>query len=64
MYQYKYVTYRTEGGFWIDNADCGHRKIIDELAAEGWRYAGYIPTMFSTRGAHAEIDLIFERSVD
>ena len=29
MHQYKYVKYGTGGGFWIDNADCGHREIID-----------------------------------
>ena len=50
MYQYKYVKYGTGGGFWIDNADCGHREIIDRWAAEGWRYAGYIPACFSGRG--------------
>ena len=60
---YKYVKYGTGGGFWIDNADCGHREIIDRWAAEGWRYAGYIPACFSGRGGVATVDLIFEREI-
>lgn len=64
MYQYKYVTFYTGGGFWMDNTDCGHRQIIDEHAAEGWRYVGYIPSKFSSEGGHKEIDLIFERTID
>ena len=63
MYQYKYVKYGTGGGFWIDNADCGHREIIDRWAAEGWRYAGYIPACCSGRGGVATVDLIFEREI-
>ncbi len=59
-YQYKYVRMRTGGGFWINNEECAHREIIDELAAEGWRYVGYIPTMFSSEGGTKEVDLIFE----
>lgn len=63
MYEYKYVTIETGGGFWIDNADCAHREVIDQCAAEGWRFVGYIPTRFSSQGGHKEIDLIFERPV-
>lgn len=61
MYEYKYVTLDVGGGFWINNADCGHRSIIDKHAAQGWRYVGYIPTAFTGHGGTSEIDLIFER---
>lgn len=37
-----------------------HREIIDEYAAKGYRYAGYIPTDMSDHGKIREIDLIFE----
>lgn len=63
MYQYKYVKYDTGGGSWIDNADCGYREIIDSRAADGWRYVGYIPASFSSRGGAATVDLIFEREI-
>ncbi len=64
MYEYKYVTLHTGGGFWIDNASCQHRDMIDEYAAKGWRYVGYIPTCFTGNGGAKEIDLIFERQVE
>lgn len=61
MYEYKYVTLYVGGGFWINNSECGHRSVIDEHAAQGWRYVGYIPTCFTGNGGSKEIDLIFER---
>ena len=61
MYQYQYVTLRVGGGFWMNNAQCGHRAIIDEYAVQGWRYVGYVPTCFTSYGGSKEIDLIFER---
>ena len=64
MYEYKYVTLYVGGGFWINNAECEHRSVIDEHAAQGWRYVGYIPTHFTSNGASKEIDLIFERTAE
>lgn len=61
MYRYEYVTLYTGGGFWIDNSSCEHREIINQYAAQGWRYVGYIPTRFSGEGGTKEVDLIFER---
>ncbi len=61
MYEYRYVTLYVGGGFWLNNAQCEHRAIIDQQAAQGWRYVGYIPTKFSGEGGSKEIDLIFER---
>ena len=64
MYEYDYVTLYVGGGFWLNNADCQHRTIIGERAAQGWRYVGYIPTRFSGEGGSQEIDLIFERAAE
>ena len=38
----------------------GHREIILRRGAEGWRYAGWIPTQ-QMNGSILEIDLVFER---
>lgn len=38
-----------------------HREIILRRGREGWRFAGWIPTLQQGQGYIAEIDLIFER---
>lgn len=38
-----------------------HRGIIDEYAAKGYRYVGYIPTNISDYGKIKDMDLVFER---
>lgn len=37
-----------------------HRQIIDEYAAKGYRYVGFVPTNISDYGKIKEMDLIFE----
>ena len=37
MYQDEYVSLYRGGGFWINNAECKQRKIIDRYAAQRWR---------------------------
>lgn len=37
-----------------------HRKIIDQYAAKGYRYVGFIPTNISDYGKIKDMDLIFE----
>jgi len=37
-----------------------HRKIIDEYAAKGYRFVGYIPTEITGHGQILSIDLVFE----
>lgn len=37
------------------------RQAIDGHAAEGYRYAGYIPTLFSQNGRIVEMELVFEK---
>ena len=54
MYEYKYVPYRTGGGFWFGN-NGGHREVIDKHAAEGWRFVGYIPLAFTGHGGTEEV---------
>jgi hypothetical protein len=37
-----------------------HRKIIQEYAAKGYRYVGFIPTEISDAGKIKCMDLVFE----
>lgn len=58
MKRYEYVNIHI-GNF------CGakseeHRAIIDEYAAKGYRYVGYIPTKISDYGTIKDMDLVFE----
>ena len=64
MYRYEYGPLFTGGGFFANNSDCQHREIIDQYAAQGWRYVGYIPTQFTSNGGTKAIELIFEREAD
>ena len=56
-YTYKKVKLWKSFGALLEN----HRQIIDEYAAQGYRYAGYIPTDINARGVIVEIDLILKR---
>ena len=40
-----------------------YRSIIDERAANGWRYVGFIPTKQRGTGHTQELDLIFEKTI-
>ena len=61
MYEYKYVTIKSTG---ILGAEFkGRREIIDSHAAEGWRFAGWVPATQGSYGAIGWIDLVFEREV-
>ncbi len=58
MKQYEYVNVVIGKVF---GAKCEeHRKIIDEYAAKGYRYVGYIPTEINDYGKIKALDLIFE----
>lgn len=63
MYEYAYETIYTGGGFFMDNSSQEHRKIIASCAAKGWRFAGFVPSKFTSNGGIKEIDLVFEREV-
>ena len=59
MYQYKYVHLDTDDDFFT--GPLKHRELIDQHAAEGWRYVGFFPTAFTGHGGISIVDLIFER---
>lgn len=66
MYKYEYVTVSAEMEGYLAKFNnvlslADYRKIIDEKAAEGWRYVGYMPTRESMKGYLRELDLIFEK---
>ena len=61
MYEYKYVRLKATGVMVVEFKD--RQEIIDRYAAEGWRYAGWIPATLGAYGAIGHIDLIFERLV-
>ena len=63
MYEYEYIEVDTGGGFWINNAEGLHRKVIDRQAEDGWRYVGYVPLTFTGNGGIKSMDLIFERKI-
>ena len=61
MYQYQYISVETGGGFFFGNGDGQHREIIDQEAAAGWRYVGFVPLSFTSHGGISSMDLVFER---
>lgn len=60
MKKYEYVTVKVKNNVVKDATLSGHRKIIDEYAAKGYSYKGYIPTLQGPSGKIIEFDLIFE----
>ena len=47
----------------ITNAELsGHRELIREYAAKGYKYICFIPVCFGPSGKTLAIDLIFERA--
>lgn len=38
-----------------------HREIIDEYAAKGYRYVGFVPCHFGASGKMICMDLVFEQ---
>lgn len=61
MKQYTYVKVHT--GRFIGAVSEEHRRIIDEYAAKGYRYVGFIPTKMSDYGKMVDMDLIFEKDM-
>ena len=60
-YEYERVVYE---GVMVAKLIDEHRVVIDRRAADGWRYAGYIPVYESARGVIQAIDLIFEKDAE
>lgn len=63
MKKYEYVTLKLKNNVVKDATIIEHRKVIDEYAANGYRYAGYLPTRLGPSGKVIEMDLIFETEV-
>lgn len=59
MKRYEYVSVHVGKGILCSMLE-EHRQIIDKRAADGWSYAGYVPTLLDSNGKLYEIDLIFE----
>ena len=58
MKKYEYVSVHMGGFFGAEQIE--HRKIIDEYAAKGYRYAGCIPVYIDMDGKLKDMDLVFE----
>jgi hypothetical protein len=56
-YEYKKLITTKFFGARLDDQ---HRQIINEYAAKGYRYVGFIPTNMTEQGKIEAIDLIFE----
>ena len=61
MKQYEYVNIKM--GKLFSSKTEEHRKVIDEYAARGYRFVGFVPTYIDTDGKINRIDLIFEIDV-
>ena len=61
MKEYKYVTLEYENHKATTSGTAGHRAIIDEQAKNGFRYAGFIPTLMGPSGKILSADLVFEK---
>ena len=61
MKQYAYEEVRVGKVFGAKCED--HRRIIDEYAAKGYRYVGFIPTKMSDYGKFRVLGLIFEKDI-
>ena len=63
MKKYEYVSVHVGKGI-LGSKTEEHRKIIDEYATNGYRYAGYVPILMDSNGKLYDIDLIFEREAE
>ena len=61
MKKYEYVRLRI--GKFIGAKSEEHRAVIDDYAARGWRYVGYIPPSINDYGKIVQLDLVFEQDV-
>lgn len=59
MLEYAFETIAADQGFFVGKT-LGHQEAILRRAAEGWRYAGWIPAR-QVNGGVTDIDLVFER---
>ena len=60
MKKYEFVTVKVKNNPVMNASSCEHRKLIEEFAAKGYSYKGFIPTVQGPSGKIVEMDLIFE----
>ncbi len=58
MKKYEYVTITTNR--FLEGNITVHRDIINEYAAKGYRFVGFVPTFISGEGKIMNMDLVFE----
>ncbi|MBE5769128.1 MAG: DUF4177 domain-containing protein [Clostridiales bacterium] len=59
MKVYEYVRLQIWGMMISESAE--HRTVINEYAAKGYRYVGFIPVVINGNGRIDSIDLVFEK---
>lgn len=62
MKRYEYVRIRSKK--WIGARFEESRQIIDEYAAKGFRYVGFLPVVMNDYGKYRDIDLVFEETTE
>ncbi|MBP3310353.1 MAG: DUF4177 domain-containing protein [Ruminococcus sp.] len=64
-YEFIRMKYKMMKGGYVTSKEDGyrdHRTVITEMASQGWRFVGYIPTEAAGNySAAPEYDLVFER---
>jgi len=60
MKKYDYVTIKVKNNPVMNASLPEYRKAINEYAAKGYSYKGYVPTVQGPSGKIIEMDLIFE----
>lgn len=63
MKKYEYVSLSVKNNVVKDAVLTKHVEVINEYAAKGFRYVGFIPTRMGPSGKMIDIDLIFETEV-
>ena len=61
MYQYEYIHCKVTGGLFGDPG--AYRTVIDQMAAEDWRFVSFIPNDSNINGMILGGDLVFEKPV-
>ncbi len=61
MKQYQYVTVELENNKFTTAKSTAHREVIDQYAAKGFCYVGYVPCEIGPSGKILSMDLIFEK---
>ncbi|WP_165047257.1 MULTISPECIES: DUF4177 domain-containing protein [unclassified Adlercreutzia] len=61
MKRYEYVPVEFSNSKLTTARSEEHRRIIDERAADGFAFAGWVPTLMGPSGKILSVDLVFEK---